>query len=84
MSSLTQIKLKQKHILIVVKLVISEKILEIDQCAEIAEIPDIEFQSAEIYQEERISNATLVTALRNQKKGIIEQSIPQIIGKMKT
>ena len=84
MSSLTQIKLKQKHILIVVKLVISEKILEIDQCAEIAEIPDIEFQSAGICQEERISDATLVTALRNQKKGIIEQSIPQIIGKMKT
>ena len=84
MSSLTQIKLKQKHILIVVKLVISEKILEIDQCAEFAEIPDIEFQSTEIYQEERISNAILVTALRNQKKGIIEQSIPQIIGKIKT
>ena len=84
MSKIDTNKIKQKHILIVVKLVISEKILEIDQCAEIAEIPDIEFQSAEIYQEERISNAILVTALRNQKKGIIEQSIPQIIGKIKT
>ena len=66
MSSLTQIKLKQKHILIVVKLVISEKIVEIDQCAEIAERQDIELPSAEICQEERISNATPVTALRNQ------------------
>ena len=78
MSSLTQIKLKQKHILIVVKLVISEKILKIDQCAEIAEEPDIERLSAEICQEERISNPTL----RDQKKGIIEQSIPQTIRKI--
>ena len=76
MSSLTQIKLKQKHILIVVKLVISEKILEIDQCAEIAEGPDIEHLNAEICQEERTFNATHVTALRDQKKGIIEQIIP--------
>ena len=84
MSSPIKIKIKQKHVLIVVKLVISEKIIEIDQCAEIAERPDIELLSAEICQEERIFNATHATALRNQKKGIIEQSIPQIIKKMKT
>ena len=84
MSKIDTNKIKEKHILIVVKLVISEKIIEIDQCAEIAKRPDIELLSAEICQEEKIFNATHATALRKQKKGITEQLIPQIIRKVKT
>ena len=66
-----------------VNLDISQEIVETDQRAQIVEEQDIELPTAETCQGERISNATLVTALRNLKKGIIKQSIPQILRKTK-
>ena len=84
MSSLTQIKTKWDFALIVVNLDISQEIVETDRRAQIVEEQDIELPTAETCQGERIFNAILVTALKNLKKEIIEQSIPQIIRKTKT
>ena len=67
-----------------VNLDILQEIVETDQRAQIAEEQDIELPTAETCHGDRIFNATLVTALRNPKKEIIEQSIPQIIRKTKT